>query len=119
MDDAAWRATMAIVRQPSVEGFLAYIEVIDDSRLAGVDGITLARAGNYVENHALLIVADTQTMVSRDHTLLCVHLRSLGTIRVIPNKLWSIENNLSLANMDFHEFSDAVDDDGTFRGFST
>ncbi|MDH6214469.1 hypothetical protein M2283_001752 [Streptomyces pseudovenezuelae] len=32
-------------------------------------------------------------------------------------ELWSIENNLSGANMDFEEFADAVDDDGVFRGF--
>jgi hypothetical protein len=29
----------------------------------------------------------------------------------------SIENNLSLFNMDFWEFADNVDDDGVFRGF--
>ena len=28
-----------------------------------------------------------------------------------------MENNLSLFNMDFFEFADAVDDDGVFRGF--
>jgi hypothetical protein len=28
-----------------------------------------------------------------------------------------IENNLSLANMDFEEFAEAVDPDGVFRGF--
>jgi len=30
---------------------------------------------------------------------------------------WSIENNLSGANMDFDEFANAVGDDGVFRGF--
>jgi hypothetical protein len=28
-----------------------------------------------------------------------------------------VENNLSLANMDFHEFADNVGADGVFRGF--
>ncbi|MFF4054379.1 DUF6924 domain-containing protein [Streptomyces sp. NPDC001668] len=31
--------------------------------------------------------------------------------------LWSMENNLSGANMDFEEFADAVEEDGVFRGF--
>jgi hypothetical protein len=31
--------------------------------------------------------------------------------------MWSVENNLSLANMDFDEFADAVDAAGIFRGF--
>jgi hypothetical protein len=37
--------------------------------------------------------------------------------RVIPSQMWSVENNLSIANMDFFEFADAVGDDGIFRGF--
>jgi hypothetical protein len=32
--------------------------------------------------------------------------------------LWGIENNLSIANMDFEEFGNAVGKDGIFRGFS-
>jgi Domain of unknown function (DUF6924) len=31
--------------------------------------------------------------------------------------MWSVENNLSIANMDFEDFADATDDDGIFRGF--
>jgi hypothetical protein len=31
--------------------------------------------------------------------------------------MWGVENNLSLANMDFAEFADATDPDGIFCGF--
>jgi hypothetical protein len=31
--------------------------------------------------------------------------------------MWGVENNLSIANMDFEEFADAVGPDGIFRGF--
>jgi hypothetical protein len=31
-------------------------------------------------------------------------------------QFWSIDNNLSLGNMDYQEFADAADDDGVFRG---
>lgn len=37
--------------------------------------------------------------------------------RVIPAEIWGVENNLSIANMDFEEFADSADPDGTFRGF--
>jgi hypothetical protein len=37
----------------------------------------------------------------------------------VAAELWSIENNLSGANMDFEEFAHAVDDDGVFRGFES
>ena len=39
------------------------------------------------------------------------------TFRVIPRELWGVENNLSLANMDYSDFADNVDADGVFRGF--
>ena len=39
------------------------------------------------------------------------------TFRVIPAEIWSVDNNLSIANMDFAEFADAVEPDGVFRGF--
>jgi len=38
--------------------------------------------------------------------------------RVIPSEIEGVENNLSLANMDFEEFANAADPDGVFRGFS-
>jgi hypothetical protein len=37
--------------------------------------------------------------------------------RVVPGRISSVENNLSLANMHFGEFADHVDPDGVFRGF--
>ena len=38
--------------------------------------------------------------------------------RAVPTSIQSIENNLSLANMDFVEFAESVDPDGVFREFS-
>ncbi|ALV31684.1 hypothetical protein [Streptomyces sp. CdTB01] len=53
-----------------------------------------------------------------DLPLLVVDLRRERgrCVRVVVAELWSIENNLSGANMDFEEFAGAVDD-GVFRGF--
>jgi hypothetical protein len=31
--------------------------------------------------------------------------------------MWSVENNLSIANMEFGEFAGNLDQDGVFRGF--
>ncbi|MFD7408547.1 DUF6924 domain-containing protein [Streptomyces sp. NPDC059866] len=36
---------------------------------------------------------------------------------MVASKLWSVENNVSLANMDWEEFVDAAEADGVFRGF--
>jgi hypothetical protein len=35
----------------------------------------------------------------------------------VPRQVQAIENNLSIANMDFFEFADSADADGVFRGF--
>jgi hypothetical protein len=37
--------------------------------------------------------------------------------RAVTSHVHSIENNLSIANMDFFEFADNVEIDGVFRGF--
>jgi hypothetical protein len=54
------------------------------------------------------------------HPLLVLDLyeESIGnSFRALPGQVQGIENNLSIANMDFEEFSRAVDADGIFRGF--
>ncbi|MFD5081370.1 DUF6924 domain-containing protein [Kitasatospora sp. NPDC058406] len=38
-------------------------------------------------------------------------------IRVVAAEFWGIENNLSIANMDFEDFARAVDQGVVFRGF--
>lgn len=68
----------------------------------------------------MIFIADSVTMTSPDHPLLVIDLRHDGThapFRSTPREVQSIENNLSLCNMDFFEFAEAVDADGVFRGF--
>jgi hypothetical protein len=69
--------------------------------------------------HAILIVADRVALASPEMPLLVIDLweeRGRG-LRVVVEELWSIENNLSISNMDFVEFADAAGEDGVFRGF--
>ncbi|MGC4896997.1 DUF6924 domain-containing protein [Micromonospora sp. DT31] len=37
--------------------------------------------------------------------------------RALPRQVQAIQNNLSLANMDYIEFATSVGADGVFRGF--
>jgi hypothetical protein len=37
--------------------------------------------------------------------------------RVVVSLLWSVENNLSLSNLDWADFAGNVGDDEVFRGF--
>jgi hypothetical protein len=65
-------------------------------------------------------VVDRATIAGADHPVLVVSLqrRHRGEhFRAVPSAVQSIENNLSLANMDWRDFADSVDADGVFRGF--
>ena len=115
---AIWEAICKIIRGP-IAGFHAYVEFVDEAEYAGLTKVQLLALipDNYT--HSFIIIAD-QTAISRpDHPLLIIDLyeRSGQEFRAIPSQIQAIENNLSIANMDFEEFAEAVDEDGVFRGF--
>ena len=58
-------------------------------------------------------------MAEPDHPLLVLDTRIEPgrSFRALPSQVQSIENNLSIANMDWEDFAGAVDADGVFRGF--
>jgi len=61
-------------------------------------------------NHTFMFIVDRVTLSSADQPIPVVNLYSEPgpTFRVIPSRVWSVENNLSLANMDFEDFADSV-----------
>ncbi|MEU0206662.1 DUF6924 domain-containing protein [Streptomyces canus] len=83
------------------------------------EGLTPDRALGLIPaeyQHAVVVLADSINVASTERPLLVADLRAerRRCVRVVAAELWSIENNLSGANMDFDEFADAVD--GVFRG---
>ena len=70
-------------------------------------------------NHAFIFFIDKKTISDPEHPILCVGMKHNKGLkfRVIPSEMWGVENNLSIANMDFEDFSNSVDKDGVFRGF--
>jgi Domain of unknown function (DUF6924) len=89
---------------------------IDDRAFEGLGPADLA---NVDGNASAIYAADHASMRGPERTLLVVdRLHDRGRFfRVTLEDAWSVENNLSLANMDFFEFADAAHDDGVFRGF--
>lgn len=117
--DGAWDALRTALYSPSGDGFLANVALVDGRRYEGLtpeEALDLLPAGY---QHPLVVLADSVAFASAELPLLVVGLRGERgrCVRVVAAKLWSIENNLSEANMDFEEFVDAVGDDGFFRGF--
>jgi hypothetical protein len=119
-DQGVWNDVCSEIRQP-VDGFLANVEFVDDPEFAGVTVDELPRIIPGDSGHGYIFVVDQVTMSAPDHPLLVVDLITEPgrTFRAIPSTVQSIENNLSIANMDFAEFADNVDETGVFRGFPT
>ena len=87
--------------------------------LDGASPARLAEALPERGGHSILLVADHRALSDPEHPVLVVDVTTspVRTFRVVPQEVWSVENNLSLANMDFDEFLLAVDADGVFRRF--
>ena len=100
--------------------FRANVQFIDEIEYSGLtkDQVMGLIPKNY--NHTFIIVVDSVAILYPDHPLLVVDVFEYSgrVFRTLPSQVQSIENNLSIANMDFEEFADAVDEDGIFRGFS-
>jgi hypothetical protein len=120
-DEAAWQALRKEVTDPDDYEFLANVHIIDDPAYRD---LTTEQLLPLVpdEGFKFLIVADKTAQTAPEMPLLVVlkdddEEEEGGELRVIAEELWSIENNISLANMDWEEFVHAADDDGVFRGF--
>ena len=120
-DDAIWQRICAEILKPvGIFRFRANVEFLDDTQYAGITKEQLVRLVPKTYNHSFMVVVDQIAISHPDSPLLIVDLfeNSGREFRAIPSQIQGIENNLSIANMDFEEFAEAVDRDGIFRGFS-
>ncbi|WP_426502787.1 DUF6924 domain-containing protein [Dactylosporangium sp. McL0621] len=114
-NDAAWAELQAAI---GTEGatYISDVSHTDVTIQSLIDADTAA-----ADEHKLtyLFLADATTMTDAEHTLLAVDLyQEPGrTFRLPPRRYADVSANLSISNMDFHEFADAVDESGTYRGF--
>lgn len=119
-DDARWSDTVEAATQPTDEGFVAGLTVVDDAEF---DRLTLGELAVIIGSPPpyYVFLADAATITDPEHAILAVDTAdgSSGypSFRVHPSQMASVENNLSLANMDFEDFSSAAGADGVFRGF--
>jgi hypothetical protein len=120
-DQAAWLEICAELRKPvGTLHFLAYIDYLNDVEYADITKEQLLKLLPSGYNHSFIIVADRKAMTHPEHPLLIIDLlkTSAPEFRAVPSQIQGIQNNLSIANMDFKEFTDAADEDGIFRRFS-
>ncbi|MFF3606785.1 DUF6924 domain-containing protein [Streptomyces sp. NPDC002463] len=130
-DEAAWLALRTSVTTPAAgdDPYMAYLHIVDDPSYSGLTTEQLVALAP--DEDDLLIVADRTAMAEAGMPLLAIHVRGedeedgmdgdarprVEELRVVTEVLRAVENNISIANMDWEDFVDAAAEDGVFRGF--
>jgi len=118
-DASVWESVCAAIQRPIGE-FRACVSILSDAQYNGLEVDQLPGVLAEGGGRSFLSIVDRTAIEHPEHPILVVDLfeEPGRTFRVIPSEMWSVENNLSIANMDFSEFADEADPDGVFRGFA-
>lgn len=122
-DDAVWEEIRERIMEPTEEGFGADVDFVEDHGLTGLgEAAILAgyqRSYPHEYRHPVLFVVDTIAVSTPEHPVLVVNLNAgvdTPAFRALPRQVQSIQNNLSLSNVDYVDFATRADADGVFRG---
>jgi hypothetical protein len=118
----AWETVCGLIRAPQYfasDPFHANVDLLNDIEFANLSPEDLMVRVPAGYPHSFLLIVDRIAISPPELPILVIDLYGERgrTFRAIPSQIQSIENNLSIANMDFFEFADNVDEDGIFRGF--
>jgi hypothetical protein len=104
-DDAAWTRLREAVVEPSDEGFEANVDFVEDATLDGVSDIGSVLPSSY--QGSFVFVVDQATMTDPAHPILVLDVRGTrgDPFRCTPRGVQAVSNNLSMANMGWHEFA--------------
>ncbi len=119
-NQTTWEEICTIIKQPVGDfGFLANVEFVDNPEYGNLTQEQVLELLPHNYHHTFIILADHTTHMHHGHPLLVVSLcqKSGCEFRAEPSQIQAIENNLSIANMDFADFANSVAEDGVFRGF--
>ncbi len=116
--DAAWEAVCSEIREPVGE-FRAYVDCVSDPSFSGLSLAELVDLASGNQERLFLLVVDKVTIADKEHPVLVIDLNEEPGrfFRALPREMWGVENNLSIANMDFEDFINSADHDGVFRGY--
>jgi hypothetical protein len=120
-NEVAWKAISAAIRKPvGILRFRANVDFLNDVEFADITKAQMLKLIPKDYSHSFIVLVDRTATLLLDHPLLIVDLseRSGREFRALPSQVQAIENNLSISNMDFEEFAEAIDESGVFRGFT-
>jgi hypothetical protein len=117
-DDAAWQNVWESITAP-VGTYKANLIPVENREYDGLTPERLLTIMPKDSRHTFMFIVDRTTLVGPEHPVLVVDVAEQPgrTFKVIPREMWSVQNNLKLANMDWEDFSESADPDGVFRGF--
>ena len=117
-NQSAWEKLKTVVSEPA-DPFIFNMEIVDDRANSGatVEQLIEALLDDYA--HSFVVVADSISISQPDYPLLVVDLfgERGRQFRAIATEVASIDNNLSIGNMDFEEFAELVDGPGFFAAY--
>lgn len=131
-DEHAWdQLRDEATREYGPDGFCANVEPVSDPRWADATWRAVKAAAPVGDaGPSVLFIADGITFASPEHPVMVVDLQDKylpvaefpevagrTPFRCVPSALWDVENNLSIANLDWEDYASGVDGDGVYRGF--
>ncbi len=142
-DDRGWQAICAAVRKATPEDQEAFnalvaansamgqdigkagelppfVDAVENPQFAGLTIDELLALIAEESNHGRLYVVDRFSISHPEHPIrvVDVHGRRGRTFRAVPSQIYGIEANLSTSNMEWEAFTEHLEEDGIFRGFS-
>ncbi|SEF27660.1 hypothetical protein SAMN05421837_103981 [Amycolatopsis pretoriensis] len=130
-DQAAWERVQTAINWVTPDDFEANVTFVDDRAFAGLSATELQRCLPASNEHGLLLIVDESTIRSAEHPVLVVNLGeepdpaaegpgepACRSFRAVPHTIQEIENNLTIANMDWEDFVAELDSDGVLREHS-
>lgn len=118
-DESAWQAVCAAIHDPEDELSLS-LDFVSDRAYDGLTAEQLPALVSEESPRTYAFIVDRVALMSPEHPILAVDLHDQPgrMFRVASSAFADVECNLSISNMGFEEFANAVDQDGIFRGFS-
>lgn len=139
-DDSAWSRVRELIAKPELEGgmkFQAYVRFVSEPDYQGMSAEKIVHSLPDDYPGHFLFVVDKATLSADDYPVLVIYfgpdsidikdherapkdvpLSEIQHFRALPHTIRVIENNLSIANMDWEDFESSLDATGVFRGFN-
>lgn len=122
-DDDAWAAAWRDIAMPREywddDDLVLRGTLVARPEFEGWSGEDLASLLSQTPEHDFVFVVDAVTLASPEHPVLVVEVDAERErprfFRAVPHVLLDVETQLSISNLDWEDFSEAVDPDGVLR----